>query len=57
MPDQRMATGLPQFRFQLGDGRWIIVVWTPNGLDVTCNGELLPMEPDAHIPVPDRGVS
>lgn len=57
-PEQRRpATGLRVFSFAVVDGRRVEVRWTPEGLDVSCEGELLEIRGDGSFLIDDRSVS
>ncbi len=54
---RRPATGLQVFSFAVADGRRVEVRWTPDGLDISCEGELLEVRGDGSFALDDRSVS
>lgn len=54
---KRPASGLRVFTFAVADGRRVEVRWTPEGLDVSCEGELLEIRGDGSFLMDDRSVS
>jgi hypothetical protein len=54
---KRLATALKVFSFAVADGRRVEVRWTPDGLDVSCEGEPLEVLGDGSEERDDRSVS